>query len=83
MNVRGTLGTSFALLLAGCASVETETPLFFPSVCLGEITCEARKNAETLSDMGFPDAGLVIMCRDANVRDVLEVECGPNALPYS
>jgi hypothetical protein len=51
-------------------------------VCMGEAVCEARKNAETLANMGYPDAGLVIMCDDAKIRDVLEVECESSALPY-
>jgi hypothetical protein len=49
---------------------------------MGDENCEARKNAETLAAMGFHDAGLRVMCDDANVRDVLEVECKPDALPY-
>jgi hypothetical protein len=50
---------------------------------MGEETCEARKNAETLAAMGYPDAGLVIMCNHTAIRDVLEVECEPSTLPDS
>lgn len=71
------------LLLAGCAEVTAPTPISLPSICMGEERCEARKNAETLAAMGFPDAGLVIMCDDPNVRDVLEMECEPSTLPNS
>jgi len=70
------------LLIAGCAEVKMPTPISLPSICMGEEKCEARKNAETLAAMGFPDAGLVIMCSDPNVRGVLEVECESNALQY-
>ena len=70
------------LLLLGCAEIKAPSPLVLPSVCMGDEHCEARKNAETLADMGYPDAGLRVMCDDANVRDVLEVECEPDALPY-
>jgi hypothetical protein len=73
----------FLLLpLMGCASIEMPPPISFPSVCMGEETCEARKNAETLSSMGYKDAGLVVMCADANIRDVLEEECGSDVLQY-
>jgi len=68
------------LLLAGCTAVNQ--PVLYPSVCMGETTCEARKNAETLAEMGFTDAGLVVLCADTKIRDVLEVECGPTALSY-
>jgi hypothetical protein len=71
-----------ALLLLGCAEIKAPSPLVLPSVCMGDEHCEARKNAETLAAMGFHDAGLRVMCDDANVRDVLEVECEPDALPY-
>ena len=71
------------LALGACTTVENQTPMLFPSVCMGEAKCEARKNAETLADMGFPGAGLVIMCDDAQTRDVLEVQCEPSALPDS
>ena len=47
---------------------------------MGEETCEARKNAETLANMGYPDAGLVIMCSDSIVREALEDECGDELL---
>ena len=70
------------ICLAGCAEVRMPPPISLPSVCMKEASCEARKNAETLAAMGYPDAGLVIMCDDPNVRDVLEVECKSNALPY-
>jgi len=49
---------------------------------MGETTCEARKNAETLAEMGFTDAGLVVLCADTKIRDVLEVECESNTLSY-
>lgn len=74
---------SILLLLAGCAEVKAPTPISLPSICMGEERCEARKNAETLAAMGFPDAGLVIMCDDPNVRDVLELECEPSPLSDS
>lgn len=70
------------LLLAGCAEIRMPTPISLPSICMGEEACEARKNAETLANMGYPDAGLVIMCSDPSVRGVLEVECGSDALQY-
>jgi hypothetical protein len=70
------------LALGACTTVDNQTPMLFPSVCMGEAVCEARKNAETLANMGYPDAGLVIMCDDAKIRDVLEVECESSALPY-
>lgn len=66
------------LFLTGCTTVNQ--PMFYPSVCMGEASCEARKNAETLADMGFTDAGLVVLCADTKIRDVLEVECEPDAL---
>ena len=69
------VGISF-LLLAGCAEVDMPAPVSLPSICMGEETCEARKNAETLAEMGYPDAGLVIMCSDDRVRAVLEERCG-------
>ena len=73
----------FLLLpLMGCASIEMPPPISFPAVCMGEETWEARKNAETLSSMGYKDAGLVVMCADANIRDVLEEECGSDVLQY-
>ena len=68
--------------LAGCATIDLPTPISLPSICNGETTCEARKNAETLAAMGFPDAGLVIMCSDPKVRAVLEMECEPVSLSY-
>ena len=71
-----------ALLLLGCAEIKAPSPVVLPSVCMGDENCEARKNAETLAAMGFHDAGLRVMCDDADVRDILEVECEPNALPY-
>lgn len=49
---------------------------------MGEQTCEARKNAETLAVMGYHDAALTIMCSDSRVRGVLEVECGSSPLSY-
>lgn len=70
-----------ALALSACAEVKMPTPISLPSICMGEETCEARKNAETLAEMGYPDAGLVIMCADERVRAVLEEECG-NELFY-
>lgn len=66
------------MILAGCTTVNQ--PILYPSICMGEATCEARKNAKTLADMGFTDAGLVVLCADTKIRDVLEVECEPNAL---
>lgn len=71
-----------ALLLSGCATVDMPAPISLPSICMGEERCEARKNAETLAAMGYPDAGLVIMCNDPAVRNVLEVECESSALQY-
>ena len=53
------------------------TPISLPSICMGEETCESRKNAETLAAMGFPDAGLVIMCSDPRVREALPIKCEP------
>lgn len=73
MNVRV---AAISILLSGCAEIKMPQPISLPSICLGEETCEARKNAETLASMGFPDAGLVILCSDPNVKSVLEVECG-------
>ena len=70
------------LLLMGCAEIKVPSPISLPSVCMGEDTCEDRKNAETLAAMGYPDAGLIIMCGNPDVRGALEVECGPNALSY-
>lgn len=72
-----------ALALSGCATVDMPAPLSLPSICMGEETCEARKNAETLAAMGYPDAGLVIMCNHTAIGDVLEMECEPSALPDS
>lgn len=69
-----------SLLLAGCAEVQMPTPISLPSICMGEVTCEARKNAETLALMGYHDAALTIMCDDARVRGVLELECGTASL---
>ena len=69
-----------SFLLAGCAEIKTPQPVSLPSICMGEQTCEARKNAETLSKMGYPDAGLVIMCSDSIVREALEDECGDELL---
>lgn len=71
-----------SLLLAGCAKIDMPTPIALPSICMNDENCEARKNAETLASMGFPDAGLLIMCNDPNVRGVLEVQCGSDALQY-
>ena len=71
-----------SLLLAACAKVDMPSPISLPSICMDDEKCEARKNAETLANMGYPDAGLVIMCSDPNVRNVLEVQCGPDALQY-
>ena len=51
-------------------------PISLPSICMGEDKCEARKNAETLAAMGYPDAGLIIMCADAGVREHLGEQCG-------
>jgi len=73
---------SLILLVGGCASIEMPSPISLPSICMGEATCESRKNAETLAAMGYPDAGLVIMCSDPAVRDVLEVQCESDALQY-
>ena len=70
------------LLPMGCASIDMPSPISYPSVCMGEITCEARKNAETLSTLGYDNAALVIMCQDADIRRVLEMECKSDALPY-
>ena len=64
------------LILAGCATIDVPTPISLPSICMGEERCEARKNAETLASMGYPDAGLVIMCADPRVREHLGEECG-------
>ena len=72
-----------SLALTGCATVDMPAPISLPSICMGEETCEARKNAETLAAMGYPDAGLVIMCNHTAIRDVLEVECEPSTLPDS
>ena len=69
-------------LLVGCAEIKMPTPLSLPAICMGEASCENRKNAETLAAMGFPDAGLVLMCSNANVRNILEVECESDALQY-
>jgi hypothetical protein len=79
---RNKLTALAALALSGCATLEMPSPISLPSICMGDVKCEARKNAETLATMGFPDAGLVIMCGDTQVRGVLEVECGSDALPY-
>ena len=70
------------LLPMGCASIDMPSPISYPSVCMGEMKCEARKNAETLSAMGYTNAALVIMCQDADIRRVLEMECKSDALPY-
>ena len=70
------------LLVGGCASIEMPSPISLPSICMGEATCESRKNAETLAAMGYPDAGLVIMCSNLEVRSVLEVECGSSTLQH-
>ena len=67
-------------VVAGCAQVDMPAPISLPSICMGEDTCEDRKNAETLAAMGYPDAGLVIMCGNPSVRGALEVECGSDAL---
>lgn len=72
-----------SLALAGCATVDMPAPLSLPSICMGEETCEARKNAETLAAMGYPDAGLVILCSRTAIGDVLEVECESSPLPDS
>jgi len=64
----------------GCASIDMPPPISFPSVCMGEETCEARKNAETLSSMGFNEAGLVIMCSETTIQAVLWEECGSDTL---
>ena len=71
------VGISF-LLLAGCAEVDMPAPISLPSVCMGDDACETRKNAETLAEMGYTDAGLVLMCADDRVRDALEKlgQCG-------
>lgn len=69
-------------LLAGCAEITVPTPVSFPAVCMGEETCEARKNAETLAAMGYPDAGLIIMCSDTAIGNVLEMECESGSLSY-
>lgn len=71
-----------SLLLAGCAKIDMPTPIALPSICMDDQGCEARKNAETLAAMGYPDAGLTIMCSDPSVRSILEVECGSDALQY-
>ena len=68
------------LLLAACAEVDMPTPISLPSICMEDESCEARKNAETLAKMGYPDAGLVIMCSDSIVREALEDECGDELL---
>ena len=69
-------------MLGGCATIDMPSPISLPSICMGEVTCESRKNAETLAAMGYPDAGLVIMCSDPQVRNVLEVQCESDALQY-
>jgi len=71
-----------SLLLAGCAKIDMPTPIALPSICMDDESCEARKNAETLAAMGYPDAGLTIMCSDPNVREVLPVQCEPVSLQY-
>ena len=65
-------------LVAGCSTIEMPAPLSFPSACGGDKACETRKNAETLSAMGYTDAGLVLMCADDQVQAVLEKlgQCG-------
>ncbi len=68
------------MILAGCTTVNQ--PILYPSICMGEATCEARKNAKTLAEMGFTDAGLVVLCADTQIRDVLEVECESSTLSY-
>ena len=73
---------AISLLLAGCAEIKMPQPISLPSICMGEQTCEARKNAETLAIMGYHDAALTIMCDDSRVRGVLEVECGSSSLSY-
>lgn len=70
------------MLLAACAKIDMPTPISLPSICMDDESCEARKNAETLAAMGYPDAGLTIMCSDPNIRMVLSVQCKSDALPY-
>jgi len=70
------------IFLIGCAEIRMPTPVSLPSICMGEEFCEDRKAAETLAAMGFADAGLIIMCSNPNVRNILEVECGSDALQY-
>lgn len=70
-------------VLAGCAEIKAPQPVSFPSVCWGEgkENCERRLHAQTLANMGFHDAGLVLLCSDPQVGLVLEVECGSSTLP--
>jgi hypothetical protein len=70
------------LLLAGCADIDMPTPISLPSICMGEKNCEARKNAETLANMGFPDVGLRILCDNTDIGSVLELECELDTSQY-
>jgi hypothetical protein len=58
-----------AVLLAGCAQTIVE----YPSVCTAEDdNCKRSLNARTLSDIGYGEAALELMCKDADVRSVLD-----------
>ena len=66
----------FALIfLGGCAEIRMPPPISLPSICMGEESCENRKSAKTLADMGYTNAALAIICNDKNVKDILEAEC--------
>lgn len=72
------------ILIAGCAEIKAPQPVSFPSVCWGEgkEDCERRKNAETLAAMGYYNAALIYMCSDPRVRNVLDEQCGNDAVQY-
>ena len=72
-----------SLLLAGCAKIDMPTPIALPSICMDDENCEARKNAETLaSQWVFLMLAFLLCVMTPNVRGVLEVQCGSDALQY-
>jgi hypothetical protein len=61
------------LALTGCA----QTVIQYPSVCDDDANCKQSLNAKTLSEMGYGDAALELMCKDSDVRSVIS-ECDPS-----
>lgn len=74
--------SSALILMTACAEINTPTPISYPSVCLGDKACERNLDAKTLAEMGFPDAGLAMMCGSRNVREAVGMGCESALLLY-